>query len=1216
MPGSATSLSQSVRAGAYSLARLTLLVSLASTGLADDRSSKGSDTGINFESEIYPIFEQRCQACHGASQQLGEFRLDSKAVALRGGASGPNIVPGDADESPLFQRVAGRGELNAMPMTGERLSAEDVALIEAWIDQGATWPEGVGVVSDQVTGHWAYQAPVRHRPPAVRRPEALRNAIDNFVLARLEQEGLAIAPEASKETLIRRVSLDLTGLPPTVDDVERFLQDTRPDAYTRLIDRTLKSPHFGEQWAGYWLDLARYADTNGYESDEPRTIWAYRDWVIDAFNRNVPFDRFTIEQLAGDMLPNATVDQIVATGFHRNTMLNNEAGSKNDEFYDAAVKDRVDTTATVWLGSTVGCAQCHDHKFDPFKQREYYRLYAIFNNTADSAISISEEMDVFTGDKQALGLLTAQLEAARAVLDTPTPELAIAQRAWEARTLPDIAVWDNAWHSLTPVAADSSRDTSLEVLPDGSVLAQGTAEGPEVYEVVFKPDSTTLTGLRIEALHDEGLPDSGPGWGESGSFSVTGIEVEAWTPQRTGRQAELVDNEPVWSNWHTIGPFRVGSRDEAFRTAFPPEREVDFDFTYEEGHLAWLERDTWQDARVHYLSYIPDDSESNCASYAFRTVEVREPTSVLVSLGSLKGLKAWVNSELVLSTDPTRSIAPDQEQLRLDLRAGTNELLLKLTNDEGPYGFYFEPFYGAERESRLRIARATADHGGWESLGLAALLDGQAETAWAVDPEASEDARARRAILRLAQPAELPAGSLFKVRLIHDSPGDSTNPLGRFSLSATSLPEGKLAASQELPANVRRVLQISPNRRSQEDSVRLAAFYRSVAPELEAQRGRYASLQSSLAAFRSRHTTKTLVMRELPEPRETRVQNRGSFLDLEERVEPGVPSVLASGQLAKVGDRLALAQWLTSGENPLTARVRVNQIWNRLFGRGLVTTPEDFGSQGERPSHPMLLDWLATEFVRLDWDTQDLLRTILMSATYRQDSSVSPAKIGKDPNNVLLSRGARFRVGAESVRDIALASSGQLSHQIGGPSVFPPQPPEVFGDHFIEGGFKHWPTSEGPDRYRRGLYTFYKRTVVYPAFMNFDAPDRTVCTVDRSLSNTPLQALNTLNDPVFFEAAGSLAQRMLREGGTSGPERISHGFRTVLAREPRADEMSRLEDFLERTVAKYEAAPTEAASLVARALPGRRLDPQDAVTAPWVMVANVLLNLDETFTRE
>ena len=1198
------------------LASLALGACFAIPVLADDKAAQGPERTIDFASEIYPIFEQRCQGCHGGAQQLGEFRLDSRTVALQGGASGPNILPGKASESPLFQRIAGIGALNAMPMTGERLAPDDVGLVEAWINQGANWPEGVGVSSGQVAQHWAYQRPVRHTPPSVRRSDLVRNPIDNFVLDRLEKEGLSFSPEASRETLIRRVSLDLTGLPPTIAEVERFLEDESPDAYQRLIDRTLKSPHFGERWAGYWLDLARYADTNGYESDEPRTMWAYRDWVVDAFNRNLPFDRFTVEQLAGDLLPNATVDQVVATGFHRNTMLNNEAGSKNDEFYDAAVKDRVDTTATVWLGSTVGCAQCHDHKYDPFKQSEYYRLYAIFNNTADSAIKLSEELDVFTGDKEELHLRTAAAEAAKAVLDTPTPELAAAQRAWEERTVPDLPLWNGAWQVLKPVTSESSGSGSLEVLSDGSVLAKEPADGPEAYEVAFEPEPTTLTGLRIEALRDESLPASGPGWGETGAFSLTGIEVEAWTPQRANRHAGLLDNQPAWGNWHTIGPFRVGSRDEAFRTAFPPEREVDFAATYEEGHLAWLERTTWADGRVHYLSYIPDDSESNCASYAFRTVEVREPASVLLSLGSLKGLKVWLNSQLVLSTDPTRSIAPNQEKLQLDLRAGTNEILLKLTNDQGPYGFYFQPFFGAERESRLRVARATADQGEWTSVDLATVLDGKAETGWSLDSRTLGDAGEGRAILRLAQPMDLPAGSRLKVRLIQDSPGSSTGVLGRFRVSATSLAESKLAAFQEMPASVRQVLRTVPKQRPEEDSARLSAFYRSIAPELAAERRRYASLQASLEAFRAAHTTKTLVMRELPDPRETRIQNRGNFLDLAEQVEPGVPSVLTSGGPPRVGDRLALAQWLTSGDNPLTARVRVNQIWNRLFGQGLVATPEDFGTQGDRPSHPKLLDWLATEFVRLDWDTQDLLKTILTSSMYRQDSSASPAKVEKDPSNVLVSRGARYRVEAETVRDIALAASGQMSRQIGGPSVFPPQPAEVFGDHFIEGGFKHWPTSEGADRYRRGLYTFYKRTVVYPAFMNFDAPDRTVCTVNRSLSNTPLQALNTLNDPAFFEAAGSLARRMLGEGGTSRADRITRGFRTVLARTPRGAELDRLLEFLDRMAAKYEAAPTEAADLVGKTLGGRRAGLPDTGLAPWIMVANVLLNLDETLTRE
>ena len=1202
--------------GAAGVASILLLAASAVPGFADEKTPGDSGRTIDFQSEIYPIFEQRCQGCHGAAQQLGEFRLDSRTVALRGGVSGPNILPGAAASSPLFQRIAGIGDLNAMPMTGERLSEDDVGFIKTWIDRGADWPDGVGVSTDQISQHWSYQPAVRHVPPTVGTPEAVRNSIDSFVLARLEEEGLSFAPEASKETLIRRISLDLRGLPPTVDEVDRFLEDASPDAYGKLVDRMLKSPHFGEHWAGYWLDLARYADTNGYESDEPRTMWAYRDWVVDAFNRNLPFDRFTTEQLAGDLLPDPTVEQIVATGFHRNTMVNDESGSKNDEFYDATVKDRVDTTATVWLGSTVGCAQCHDHKYDPFKQSEYYQLYAIFNNTTDSAIKISAELDVFTGDAEQLSRRTAEVEAAKAILDTPTAKLAASQRAWEARTVRSLAEWRDAWRALRPVSATSAGGADLEVLPDSSVLVRKPGDSPEVFELEFEPESTKLTGLRIEAMPHESLPGSGPGWGEGGAFLLTGIEAEAWTPTRQEGHDAALDNKPVWNNWHALGPFRVGSRDEAFRTVFPPESNVDLAATYEEGHLAWNEQKRWTDGRVHYLGYIPNDSESNCASYAYRTVEVHEPTSVLVSMGTLKGLKVWLNSELIHSSDPTRSIAPDQEELKLDLRSGTNEILLKLTNDRGAYGFYFEPFFGAERDSRMRFSSGTADHGGWSSVNLASVLDGKPETAWSLESGALRDSDKRRAVLRLERPVDLPDGSLLRVRLIQDSPEDSKDLLGRFRVSATSLGGAQLAAFQATPSKVRQVLATSPAQRSKGDAARLAAHYRSITPELEAERRQYAALKASLESFRDERTTKAMVMRELPEPRETRVQNRGNFLDVGERVAAGVPSVLTSGDPPAVGDRLALSQWLTADANPLTARVRANQIWNRLFGRGLVGTPEDFGSQGDPPSHPELMDWLATEFVRLDWDTQAFLKTIMSSAAYRQTSSASAEKIEKDPNNALLSRGARYRVGAETVRDIALASSGQLSRVLGGPSVFPPQPAEVFGDHFIEGGFKRWPTSDGADRYRRGLYTFYKRTVVYPAFMNFDAPDRTVCTVDRSLSNTPLQALNTLNDPAFVEAAGALAERMLSEVGAGRANRISHGFRTVLARRPDSDELDRLLELLDRMAAKYEAEPMRASDLVSKAFDGRRVSLADTQLAPWVMVANVLLNLDETFTRE
>ncbi len=1200
---------------AVAAAWLALLT--ATPGLADDQaSSRPSGRAVDFASEVYPIFEQRCHACHGASQQMGEFRLDSGPAALVGGVSGVNIVPGDAGASALVQRIAGTGNLNAMPMTGERLSDDQVSLVRHWIDQGAEWPAGVGVDSRTPLRHWAYRLPERPVAPAVRSAGMQRNPIDSFILARLEQEGLGFNPPAGKAALVRRVSLDLTGLPPSVEEVDRFLEDASPGAYGRLVERKLKSPHFGEHWARYWLDLARYADTNGYESDEPRTMWAYRDWVVDAFNRNLRFDQFTVEQLAGDLLPDPTVAQRVATGFHRNTMLTNEAGSKDDEFYDAAVKDRVDTTATVWLGSTVGCAQCHDHKYDPFRQSEYYQLYAIFDNTADSAIKISEQMDVFKGDSDELRRRTAEVDAAKGILETPTVELERAQREWESRTSGNLARWEGAWRMLKPDPATAVGRGNLQVRPDGSVALEEAGDDPTTVELNFDLEETVLTGLRIEALPGAGLPGTAAGEDAAGAFSVAEIAVEAWTPKRLAGQADLRGVQPKWGNWHAIGPFRVGSRDEALQTAFPPETLVDLSATYENGHLAWLERKDWSDGLVHYLGYIPDDSESNCASYAYRTVEVPESTTVQVSMGSLKGLKVWLNGQPVLSADPTRSIGPDQERVTLDLRRGTNEVLVKLSNDQGPYGFYFAPYFGHEMGARLKVTRAAADHGGWGPVDLAAVLDGQARTAWKPGPQKTRGESRSRATLRFERPAALPAGSLLRVRLVETSPEGARPGRARFRFSATSLAEAQLAAMQETPAAVRAVLETSPGGRSDLDEERLAVFYRSIAPELDRQRRVHAELKSSLEDFRARHTTTTLVMRELDEPRKTHVQRRGNFLDLGERVRPGVPGVLVPGDPPEVGNRLELARWLTGGENPLTARVRVNQIWGRLFGRGLVHTAEDFGSQGDRPSHPELLDWLAVEFVRLGWDTQALLRTILTSRAYRQDSSVAPAKLEKDPQNILLSRGARFRVGAESVRDIALASSGQLVPRVGGPTVFPPQPSEVFGEHYIEGGFKDWPTSEGSDRYRRGLYTFYKRTVVYPAFMNFDGPDRTVCTVNRSLSNTPLQALNTLNDPAFVDAAASLAARMLSERGRTDSDRISHGFRAVLARRPQAAELERLVALLDRMAETYAESEEAATLLVSDELRGPAPDLPSARFAPWVMLANVLLNLDETYTRE
>jgi mono/diheme cytochrome c family protein len=1167
-----------------------------------------TSTKVDFKTQVFSLFEQRCFQCHGPQQQMGEYRLDARQVALRGGVSAPNIIPGKSAESPLFQRVAALGKLNPMPMTGERLSPNEVELIKAWIDQGAPWPNDVGVQTQKIEKHWAYVKPSRPQPPRVTNETLVRNPIDNFVLARLNRDGMTFEPEASKETLIRRLSLDLRGLPPTIAEINRFLAGKSPRAYESLVDRMLGAPSFGEHWAQQWLDLARYADTNGYESDEPRTMWAYRDWVIDALNRNVPFDQFTVEQLAGDLLPNATPDQMVATGFHRNTMVNNEAGAKDDEFRDAAVKDRVDTTGTVWLGSTLGCAQCHDHKYDPFKQTEYYQLYAIFNNTAESSIKVSEDMPVFKGDQRALKRREAQVAALQKVLAADTPARRNSQLQWEKRMAKKLPAFGEAWQVLEPARMRSESSAQMEKQADGSVVVRGEPKPGELLELEFQTSLQNISGFRIEVLPLQPTGPASPAEPDQKGFFLSGVEFEAWSAAQLQEQASRWEGKLEWGPWHTIGPFRTESRAMAFATSFPPESNQDPQVVYEDGHLAWVKR-PWRDGQVHYFQYLPDTPEENCAHYAFRTVEARETMTVPVSLGSFKDLKLWLNGELAFATNATRVIAPDQDQVELKLKAGTNEILIKGTNDEGPYGFYFRPEVGLEKAARLRPVAATADRSQWENAELPGMLDARKDTGW------DGGAEGGTLFVQTREQLGFPGGTHLKLRLIHEGTGKTEGIPRHFRISATTIEPVLLEELRRTSNRIRMILAKDTSERSQEEARVIQDHYRSIAPELAETRNRYRKLQSELEEFKKRHSTTTLVMRELPEPRVTHRQNRGSFLDPAEPVEPGVPSILNPIDQKKRIDRLAFARWLMDKENPLTARVRVNQIWLNLFGQGLVATSEDFGTQGESPTHPELLDWLATEFIRLGWDTKALLKTIVTSATYRQSSEVTPEKREKDPGNKLLSRGARYRLSGETVRDVALAASGLLSRKAGGPSVFPPQPSAIFADHFIEGGFNQWPTSTGEDRYRRGLYTFYKRTLVYPTFSTFDGPDRTVCTVKRTRSNTPLQALDTLNDPTFFEAAGALARRILNEGSGDSNVRLTYAFRLVLGRGPTAEERDRMREFQRAMEVRYQA-PEEAAKIVAAAFPAGKPAAGRSDLPAWIMVANTLLNIDEAVSRE
>jgi hypothetical protein len=784
---------------------------------------------VNFRRDVEPILRESCLKCHGAEKPKGQFRLDSKAHAMKGGISGPAILPGKGADSPLVKLLLLQDADERMPRKAEPLPQGKIDLLRRWIDEGATWPEESG--GAKVEKHWAYLRPVRPQVPGVKTPNFIRNPIDAFVLARLEREGLSPSPEAPRETLLRRLSLDLTGLPPSPAELDDFLADRSPSAYESAVDRLLASPHYGERWARPWLDLARYADTNGFNFDTRRTMWKFRDWVIGALNKDLPFDQFTVEQIAGDLLPAATLDQRVATGFHRNTMTNEEGGTDPAEARWETLLDRANTTAAVWLGSTFACAQCHNHKYDPFSQKDYYRFVAFFENS-----------------------------------DEP--------------------------------------------------------------------------------------------------------KIELLTPEQKAERKRL------------------------------------------------------------------------------REAQIRE-------------------------------------------------------------------------EKELR--------------------------------------------------------------------------------------------KSELPTHIVKAIDTPIEKRTNTNRNDLVIFCRAQAPEaLKPITSKILELNESLEKLDTA-TAMVLQERTSSEPPSTHVRIKGGFTNVGEKVFAGVPGSLHPLPEGTPANRLGLARWLVSEDNPLVARVVVNRFWGEIFGRPIVESAEDFGTQGLPPSHPDLLDWLATEFMARRWSMKEIQKVIVMSATYRQASRVTAALYERDPYNRLLGRGPRFRMDAEMIRDSALTASGLLSRKIGGPSVFPLQC-DMSGVVAINKVDTSWAPSEGEDRYRRGLYTHWRRTAPYAAFMTFDAPSRECCTVKRPRTNTPLQALSALNDPSFFDAARGLARRILAERKGDPAEKASYAFRLCTSRNPDSGERACLAAAFEREFAHFKG-DAKAARSVFR---GTVVPKEEALaeTAAWTLVANVILNLDETLTKE
>lgn len=997
----------------------SLSVALGLTALA-------SAAPVDFAREIQPLLASRCYDCHGPAKDKGGLRLNEASHARKGGESGePAIIPGRSADSLLLKRVLTADEEEVMPQKGPRLTAAEVALLRRWIDEGAVWPENLR--------HWAYEKPQKAPLPAVREASWPLNPIDRFVLAKIESEGLRPSPAADRARWLRRVSLDLIGLPPSPAEVAAFEADAAPGAHERVVDRLLASPHYGERWARPWLDLARYADSHGFQRDDLRDLWPYRDWVIRALNADLSFDQFTVWQIAGDLLPEARerrdLDPLIATGFHRAAPTNVEAGTDQEEGRVNQVFDRVNTTAAVWLGSTLECAQCHDHKYDPFSMRDYYRLFAFFNHTAietDFSTPKSKAALKFTGPY--LNLPDPAQEARRPALEERAKKLdtQIADRTKDS--LSGLAEWEAAAaaglesapqeHPLEVTAFESLGESNHRVLPDKSVLLTDDAPDRDTYVITVRTKLTGITGFKLEALTDPSLPGTGPGRGEASRPNFV------------------------------LNTFRVTAAEGK-----SPAAPVKF-------------------ARA-------------TASFS----QARFPVENLLKEGS----------------DP---------------------------------------------------------QGGW-----------------AINPQFK---RPHWAVFSTERPLGHAEGTTFTFRLEQNFGGGRT--IGRLRLSAIT---GD-TARETLPAEVAAALRILPAKRTAVQTKRLRDHLLAadrVLSDLKTQREK---VTQDLAATSG---PRTLVMQELPQPRPTAILRRGNFLDRGEPVDPGTPASLHRAVTDAPRNRLDLARWLVDRENPLVARVTVNRWWAEFFGRGIVGTPEDFGVKGEPPTHPELLDWLAVEFMEHGWSTKHIHRLIALSATYRQSSRVTPELLSRDDQNRLLARGPRFRLDAEAIRDNALSAAGLLSPKLGGPPVKPYQPPGLW-ESKVGGDKVSYDVSQGEDGVRRGIYTIWKRTSPYPSFMNFDATARTACTVQRSRTNTPLQALTLLNDPVYVEAAKTLARRVASDLPAAGAnERLAHAFRLCLARAPSSVELEALRALLDvqRTARGDEAA--------------------------WQAVATALLNLDEMITK-
>ena len=1015
----------------------------------ENRSDLPSPTAgaVDFTRDIRPLLAEKCFQCHGDAKAMGGLRLDTRTDLLRGGDKGPVVEPGNSAASRLIHMVGGLDEMK-MPLQGDPLTDSQVGLLRSWIDRGVEWPSGDGESADPSSkpqpGHWSFQPIRRPEVPRVEGSDWVRNPIDAFVLRRLQQEGVEPSAEADQATLARRLSLDLLGLPPNPES--EIGNEVGTYAYEGRVNRLLASPHFGERWGRKWLDLARYADSDGFEKDRIRLhAWRYRDWVINAYNRDLPYDQFLTEQLAGDLLPNASVEQRVATGFHRNTLTNTEGGVDQEEYRIEQVIDRTNTTGLVFMGLTVGCAQCHSHKYDPLSHREYYELFSFFNTAVEENIPAALEGEVSAYNRAKAvweskheELLSTAAEYREKLTQTLTEAGAGKLTEWEER----LEHKPVEWTLLDPASFSSAGGANLTKGQNSSVLVGGNNPKNDIYTIVANTELTGITAVRLDLLKHESLPDHGPGRAQDGNFVLSELKM--------------------------------------------------------------------QDTRM---------------------------------------------------SDPT---------------AGVREL----------------PFTGA-----------LASHS-QESFDVSNAIDGDPKTGWGVGGPLGPN-RDHQALFILKQNAGRRDGATLTLTLEHRQ-GEGQN-IGAFKISVATADRKSL--DQVLPHQVEQALSTPPGQRTEKQSSAILSHFVSQDPGL---REILALVEGHKRAEPKPPGTLGQVLAANPVPPKTHVHIRGNFLRKGEEVEPRTPAVLPKLSSPRaVPNRLDLAQWLTHSSHPLTARVEVNRLWEQLFGQGLVSTSEDFGTRGERPSHPELLDWLASEFMRRGWSRKEMIRLIVGSSTYRQASRIRPKLADRDTKNVLLARQGRFRVESEVTRDLYLSVGGLLNPRVGGPSVRPPLPSDIANLGYANS--IKWSESQGLERYRRGIYIFFQRTVPYPMLMTFDSPDSNTSCIRRTRSNTPLQALTLLNEPTFVECARAFGKRVVENGPGDEMGRIRYAFRLALGRNPSDREAALISQMLIKQKGLFEQDTESAEKLVGYYQPSIVDAP---AAAAWVVAARTLMNLDEFLTRE